>query len=168
MSVYNFSRIFHTTTLVKDKRDILIEEMSRFFTIQLETKPIRLNKNMILWDENSQKIRLVELFSSKPKLYLKYSEIGCNICINNQIKILKKLSNEIGNDNIVILANYRQRKNMMIFKRLHQLDLKICNTGERIINSIGGRNIISNETINDLSKDTILVILLSEPKCNKC
>ncbi len=61
----------------------------------------------------------------KNKLFLFYSEIHCNVCVDIEILNLKELSEKIGNDKIIIITDSNSDKDISLFKKLHQIDFKI-------------------------------------------
>jgi hypothetical protein len=60
-------------------------------------------------------------------LIFKYSELNCNVCIDSQIIIVKKLANIISPQKIIFLSSYNQNSNLYRFKRLNSIKSEIYN-----------------------------------------
>lgn len=60
-------------------------------------------------------------------MIFKYSELNCNVCIDSQIIIVKKLANIISPQKIIFLSSYNQNSNLYRFKRLNSIKSEIYN-----------------------------------------
>ncbi len=56
-----------------------------------------------------------------PMLVFYYSGFHCNMCVDSEIQRLNKFSNIIGENHIMLFANYRTDRELMLFKRLNQI-----------------------------------------------
>lgn len=65
--------------------------------------------------------------AKKPRLIFKYSTLNCNICVEEQVTLLKKASEKIGTENIMIITNYTSPLELSQFLRLNQIDFKVFN-----------------------------------------
>ncbi|MCX6149235.1 MAG: redoxin domain-containing protein [Ignavibacteriales bacterium] len=116
---------------LKTDRKSLTDEFKNFYEFQLRAESKSIPQEMAIFNDKSQIITLSNLIGNSPKIILKYSELGCSVCIDKQIENLKKVSQKIGNQNIIILASYRQKKNLILFKRLNKLNFEIYNMKEQ-------------------------------------
>ena len=64
---------------------------------------------------------LAALVSGKPLLFLRYSQLNCNLCVDHSLNYLKTIADSIGSDNIVILASYNTMRELALFKRVNQI-----------------------------------------------
>ncbi len=95
-----------------------------FLRLSLKNNNTVLKKGLKVIDEKGESFLLREVLPF-PKLIFRYSEIHCDVCVDQQIKTLKLFKEKIGSDNIIILANYKLLKNLILFKRLNALDLQV-------------------------------------------
>lgn len=108
---------------LKNSIDVLFLNTSFMFEFQSD----KIDKNIVLFDEKENKITLKQLVQNKPKLIFKYSDLNCNVCIDEQINLLKKASEKIGSENIIILANYNSPRELSQFIRMNQINFKVFN-----------------------------------------
>ncbi len=83
---------------------------------------IVINKDKIVYDTKDKKIKLDELFDSKSKLFVKYSELACSSCIEEELALIGKYDSIIGRDNIVILTSYNNSRKLKVFKKAHNIN----------------------------------------------
>jgi hypothetical protein len=107
----------------KNRNDILVLNTSLIFKFESE----KIDENAILFDENGDPITLKQLIQKKPKLIFKYSDLNCNVCVDEQITLLKKVVTKIGSENIIIISNYNSIRELSQFVRMNQLDIKVYN-----------------------------------------
>jgi hypothetical protein len=108
---------------LKNRDDVLLLNASLMFEFQ----SYKIDENVEIYDENEERITLIQLIQKKPKLIFKYSDLNCNVCIDEQINLLKKASEIIGSENIIILANYDSPRDLIQFRRMNQIDFKVLN-----------------------------------------
>ena len=90
--------------------------------LQYESEGIMLDPGIEIRNEGEHYLlkEIIEQHNGN-MVVLRYSDVHCQTCVDDQIKILKGIKEVIGNDNIMILATYRNRKDFVIFKRMNQL-----------------------------------------------
>ncbi len=76
-------------------------------------------------DELKNKSSLGELFDASPKIVLRFSELGCNACIEEELAIIKEYALKIGNKNILILTNYTNSRKILNFKTKNNIDFEV-------------------------------------------
>ncbi|MGV8139591.1 MAG: hypothetical protein AB2L20_30715 [Mangrovibacterium sp.] len=69
---------------------------------------------------------------NEPKLVYRFSSHSCRACVENDIKILKILSDTIGLDKIIILTNFQSIKFLKIYKKNENLPFDCYNFSEAI------------------------------------
>ena len=77
---------------------------------------------------------LAALTSGKPLLFLRYSSLNCNLCVDHSLSYLKSLADSIGHENIVILASYNTMRELALFKRVNQIRFPVYRIAD---NSLG-------------------------------
>jgi hypothetical protein len=109
--------------LIKQKINTMVQRL----ICQYENENIILDSDIEIWN-SSEKLLLKDLLNKRnfPTVIFRYSELHCQECVNAQIKTLKDFANDIGYDNVLLLANYKNNNDLSVFKRLNQLrDMKI-------------------------------------------
>ncbi|MCK7540813.1 MAG: hypothetical protein MZV63_62955 [Marinilabiliales bacterium] len=84
--------------------------------------------------ETGDSSRLAALISGKPLLFLRYSSLNCNLCVDHSLNYLKSLADSIGHENIVILASYNTMRELALFKRVNQIRFSVYRIAD---NSLG-------------------------------
>lgn len=78
-------------------------------------------------NDGKKNISTFEGIVNSKKLVFRYTELHCDVCVDKQIEAIKKISKKIGKKNIIILTEYENLKNLIIFKRLNSLSIPIFN-----------------------------------------
>jgi hypothetical protein len=97
------------------------------FSLIFDSQSENIDSTIVLSDENNNRIFLKQLANKKPRLTFKYSVLNCNVCVDEQLALLKKASEKIGSENIIILANYNSPRDLSQFVRMNQIDFKVFN-----------------------------------------
>lgn len=92
---------------------------------QMETENTRLDGSILLEDEYGQKLSLKDLVIDRPLVILHYSELHCNLCIDYSLEYCKRLADSVGNENIAIIAEYKNSSDLILFKRINQLSIDV-------------------------------------------
>ncbi len=103
------------------KNNILLNNL--YFLLESENEKI--DGEILLESESGKDVRLAELVSSKPKLFLRYSELQCDMCIDYSLKYLNSIADSIGHTNVVILASYKTMRELSIFKRINKINFPV-------------------------------------------
>jgi hypothetical protein len=112
--------VTHNATL----NDLLLS----LFPMQLESENYRLDADILLEDEKGLKISLSKVIGDNRKLILRYSDVNCNACVDHQLKYLKNVAAQIGDTSIFILATYKNKRDLEIFKRINGIKFPVYNT----------------------------------------
>jgi hypothetical protein len=98
--------------------------------LQFESENDEISSSIEVIDENKNKIQLKEMLSKQPKLVFRYSELNCQQCVDTVFKRLKQLAEEVGKEKILILSSYSNHRDLLLFKRINQIDLEVYNLNE--------------------------------------
>jgi hypothetical protein len=63
----------------------------------------------------------------KNKIILRFTELNCEVCVDNTIKKLKELADKIGYSNIVIFASYKRPIYYQEWKKVNDINFKTYN-----------------------------------------
>jgi len=74
----------------------------------------------------SQK-RIDKAMKGGTKLLFYHSEVNCNSCVELIIKELENFRDSIGVNNILYLSEYKRNRDMLIFKRINQIESELFN-----------------------------------------
>jgi len=118
-----------SNSLDLEKKHSLIRD--NFLLLELKYNDSKISEGLNLADEKGKKYKIKEKLSTK-KLIFRYSELQCNLCVEKQIIYLKKYKDKIGIDNILILADYSNLRNLIIFKRVNSLDIPVYNLSKKM------------------------------------
>lgn len=119
------------------KIDLDITKKNRNYESNFNGK--ELDKDLIVYDINNNKIKLGDIVNEN-KLILRYSNLNCNTCIEEQIKNINKYQDSIGIQKIILLTTYQNTVYMDRFRKINKVKIKIYNLGEMLdkeINDIG-------------------------------
>lgn len=116
-------------SLDSEKKRSLIRD--HFLSLELKYNDTRISKELILTDEKGVEYSIKDKLNTK-KIVFRYSELQCNVCVEKQIGSLKKYKDKIGIDNILILADYSNYRNLILFKRMNSLDIPVYNLSEKM------------------------------------
>lgn len=103
-----------------------IERNSAFSSMMDNDKP--LNKELTFSNDSNNNITLTDFlkrFIKRPKLVLRYTEINCTPCVDSSVLTLKEVTNKVGEENILILASYHSKRDMLIWKRVNNIKYPI-------------------------------------------
>ena len=90
-------------------------------------KQISFSPNQKLMKENGDSITLSNLVGKKPKLFFKYSELNCNVCVDAQLAFLKTFIKNYGEENLIMISSYKFHKTVYQFKILNNIRSEIYN-----------------------------------------
>lgn len=116
--------------VVKDSLDKFINHQASLLlnlSLTTEFQSNTIDKNIFLFDENERKVDFQQLVNGKPILIFKYSSLNCNVCVDEQISVLKQVSSKIGSNNIVLITDYNTPRELINFVRMNQIDFRIYN-----------------------------------------
>jgi uncharacterized HAD superfamily protein len=134
--LYNSIQLKNTVDLsiglIKEyKSKQIIDSLENNFLInnvvkQLENSGAILN-NVMIEDFNNKTYQLKELIKDRSKLIFMFSELNCQTCIDMQLPNIEQLSKDIGAENIILLASYSNKRDLVQFARINNIKLEIYN-----------------------------------------
>lgn len=123
-----------TTKYSTELTNLKLCEINRSNEIRFNGKI--LDKNSIVTDEKGNKRLLSEIIKGS-KLILRYSDLNCNTCIDEQINNLNKNIQQIGDENIILLTTYENYVYMQRFRKANRIKFAIYNVDDNLNNEIG-------------------------------
>jgi hypothetical protein len=105
--------------------ELYVEQLSQ---AQLNND-LKINDTITVNNEFNDKRALHELFTRSPKVIIRFSELGCNLCIEEELSLIKEYVSKIGNKNIIILTNHSNVRRLLNFKISNNINFDIfsCN-----------------------------------------
>ncbi len=120
---------------VIETNDIIDQILINRELITIRNIGLQINIKQKITDEKGNKISITELLNNSPKIIFRYSGLNCQLCIEEEIKILRKYINDIGFDNILFFSTYNSTRDLFLFKRINQLqNFRIYNLKEEKLN----------------------------------
>ena len=111
-----------------DKYSLLkIEYCSKVVKWIQKANQISFPPKLTLQNELGNVVLLSNLVGEKPKLVFRYSQLNCNICVDSQMDFVKKFANKYGYDKLIMVSNYKFKKNIFQFKTLNNINNEIYN-----------------------------------------
>lgn len=124
------TNISQLEVLLNNERS-LSANRDHFLRLSLKNNNTLIKNDLEIIDEKGKSFLLKDILPF-PKLIFRYSELHCDVCVDQQIKTLKLFKEKIGSDNIIVLANYELLKNLILFKRLNALDIPVYKLSGRM------------------------------------
>lgn len=87
----------------------------------------KISKDILLCDDEGNEIILGDISQGRRKFIFRYSYLNCNVCVDALIPMIKTLAQEIGDDNVIFIATYKNERNLHVFKRINQIRSQIYN-----------------------------------------
>lgn len=88
---------------------------------------IQWKDDLLLTDEQGQSVPFNQVLEGNTKLVFRFSELSCNTCVDREVGNLKKVAAQVGANRIVVLASYRNLRDLVVFKRINQLEFPVYN-----------------------------------------
>jgi hypothetical protein len=125
------NKIIESISKSLDVEKKLAQTRDYYLNLELKYNNIKIDETLKLVDEKGRTFTIKEMLTRK-KIVFRYSELQCNVCVENQITSLKKYKDKIGVDNILILADYTNFRNLILFKRLNALDIAVYSLSKKM------------------------------------
>lgn len=61
------------------------------------------------------------------KLVFRFSEDGCNVCVEQQLNKLREIAASIGSDNIVLISKFTSDRDLHLFKSKNNIEFSLYN-----------------------------------------
>lgn len=138
----NSTNIKNELLKLKEKiidNDIKIENMEMSTLYRINMDGIILNLDCEVVDHKKSTKKISDVLNGN-KLILRYSQINCNTCVEEQLKILNTYKDSIGINNILLFADYRNINDLKKFYRINKTGIRVYKLDEQlngIIKDIG-------------------------------
>lgn len=93
-------------------------------------------KDIILLNNNQKKVKLSSLVGGKEKLVFKFSPSNCSTCIQSGFAALRKIAKNISNDQIIIITDKTNRREIRALANSMNLDYPIYLADDKDFNNI--------------------------------
>lgn len=93
-------------------------------------------KDIVLLNSSLEKVRLSSLVGGKEKLVFKFSPSNCFTCIQSGFTALRKIVKNISNDQIIIIADKANRREIRALANSMHLDYPIYLADDKDFNTI--------------------------------
>jgi len=138
------------TSLVNSQHNFRVLQENTLYreTIQYKNEGEQIDGDIILTKGSDSQVHhsFKDLLSNGPNLIFDLSGINCFQCsekhVSKELSLIKNLIKEYGTNHIIIIAHYRNKGDLNLYKRLNDIDFDIYNKGNRKLNlSIEKRNV---------------------------
>jgi hypothetical protein len=107
---------------------VLVDNMSFLRPFELQSERYILSPETVIRDEDGQLLSFNDIFGDDEfVLVFRFSEMHCDICINQHFMMFNELSTKINLNKLVLLSSYSNTKKIKILKHAHKLDFRIFN-----------------------------------------
>jgi len=124
LTIFHYESIFDKENLYKQYYKLMIF-WGKESTVNNGTI---IQPSVTISDINGQLIEIAEIVRGSPKLIIKTSALACDICLEEELKHIKKHINKIGINNIIIIASDYNARSIILLKKNIQIDLEIYRT----------------------------------------
>jgi peroxiredoxin len=112
---------------------VLVDNMSFLRPFELQSEEYTLSSEIMIKDEDGQSLSFNDIFENDEYvLVYRFSEMHCDICINQHFMMFEKLASQINLNKLVLLSSYSNTKKVKILKHTHKLDFRIFNVMDDI------------------------------------
>jgi hypothetical protein len=101
--------------------------------IELQSEGFMLSPDYILSDESGNLMKFNDIFGSDSSIIVyRFSEMHCDLCVEQHFSILKDLSREIDLSKLVFLSAFSSTKKMKMARQVNSLDFRIYNAKDNL------------------------------------
>lgn len=80
--------------------------------------------NPYISDENNKELHLSSLSKNKPMLVFRFSRLGCQKCVLEQLSLIREIEDKFNSD-ILIISDYDNKRDLGYFKRVNSIKREI-------------------------------------------
>ena len=124
INIKNLENKYSKQSSIVSKLELSIDVIENSMLQGQINNNLLLDGELQLLDENDNKYNLKEFLSSGTKLVICSTETGCNVCIENELELIKKYQTAIGIDNIIAFTKYNNSRKLKIFKKANSIDFQ--------------------------------------------
>ena len=84
-------------------------------------------KNIAVYDNENKKRLLNQLLNRKGKIIVNFSNSKCSSCIEDVLYFINKYKKEINLENVILLGNFQDQRDYIMFKHENKINLKMYN-----------------------------------------
>lgn len=126
VAVFFYSTVTNSTQkLAENGRVKKKEDSSKFVEKNSEGKKI--TSTIKLFDNQGKQIDLKDILNDSPKLIFRFSQMDCKACIDEEFDRIKRLSKQIGINNVLIITDYENPRNLRLFIKMNLIDVAVYN-----------------------------------------
>lgn len=110
-----------------DKDKMAAYNLNQLQTIcsqQLQNENVQIDTLLYLFEENGDSVQVQEVLGLKDKFVIRFNDAGCTSCIEDflsKLPLIKSFIQELGTENVVILLNTINPRNVTVFKKQYKL-----------------------------------------------
>ena len=121
------------------QRMYTLETVSQNRVYEVSRNGTRYPSDLYVTDIHGNRKMLKDIVNGN-RLILRYSELNCGVCVEEQIKTLNQYAKSIGVDNILLLTTYQSEIYMRRFKKANRIKFpiyKLSRQGDSIFSDLG-------------------------------
>ena len=129
-----FTRNKDSELQLQSQADVVLKMDGFYQFLKFKDKEIYINNgamlspDLTLFDANGASVKLSEIIddnTNTPKLIIRYSAMACDICLDEELKIIQEFLAKLGKENIKILASNHNVRSLIVKKNNLSIDLPI-------------------------------------------
>jgi hypothetical protein len=87
---------------------------------------IKFAMDLTVIDDKNSPVSFTQIMNdNSPKLIIRYSALACDICLEEELKIIHNYLSKINENNIIILASNYNVRNLRVLKNSLSIDIKV-------------------------------------------
>lgn len=99
--------------------------------LQFESDNSMLNTDLYVHSISDDSVLLKDILGQEPIIVFCFNELGCKVCAEIEMSNLKELAKEIGINNIIILASYKNIRDLAVMLRINQIKFPFYNLNHK-------------------------------------
>lgn len=101
-----------------------VKEITKLRIAELKSASVFISDSLEMIDESDSSIRIKDVINTHKTLVYRYSDLQCKMCVESQLEIMDSILGKTGY-NIIFVANYKQKRDLIVFKKLHKISYPI-------------------------------------------
>jgi hypothetical protein len=107
------------------KQELIAKHQQMLIYNAAVNNEFKVDGSIVVTDITGKKILLKDLVSSKNKLIIRNSEVGCGLCIETEIKLIGEFIKKIGKENIICISTHGSARKLEVFKKMNNIDFDL-------------------------------------------
>lgn len=105
-----------------------IEDLTNRTMWQIQSSGLKISNSLnLVSGMDSVEVNIADLDKRFPLLVLRYTELGCQMCVEEHLVFFKAFIDRLKEDDFLILSTYNNLRDLILFRRLNQIDYDIYN-----------------------------------------